>query len=174
MSIGIEPQTWFPVVTLVVGVAVKAVVDALSESRASVRDRASKDEERREVMRAARAEFQKSTLLDLQEECQKLARATGRINHEDVMAYRRTSTWQRELLSEEANARSREAFAAILKFRVRVEDEEIRRHTQEFTVACTGVVRANSEAASNKEMAKAMRNYETLYERVGEVLRGLH
>jgi hypothetical protein len=152
----------------------KAIVDALSESRASLRDRASKDEERREAARTARAEFRRSTLLDLQEECQKLARAAGRINHEDVMGYKRTSTWQRELLSEQANDRSREAFAAILKLRVRVDDEEIRSYTQEFTNACSGVVRATSEATSNKELAQAMRIQETLYERIGEVLRGIH
>lgn len=174
MNIAIEPQTWFPVVTLVVGVALKALVDALTETRAFMRGKETRHEERREAARAAHADFQRTTLLALQEECQKLARSTALIHHEDVMAYRRTSTWQKTTLSEKASDGSRDAFATILKLRVRVADKETRRYTQDYTNACSSVAQAGSESSSDKELKKAMRIQETLYERIGEVLRSLH
>jgi hypothetical protein len=174
LNIGIEPQTWFPVVTLVVGIAIKAISDALSESRAFLRNKETLLEERRETARAAHAEFQRTTLLDLQDECQKLARSTALVNHEDVMMYRRTSQWQKTLLSENANEGSRQAFANILKLRVRVADEGIRQCAKDFTSACASVANATSDSMSNKESNRASRLQEDLFEKIGIALRQIH
>jgi len=68
---------WFPVVTLILGFAIGFISDWIKNRRESDREREARREARRERLSDQRRNFQRETLLALQEAVQDLARATG-------------------------------------------------------------------------------------------------
>lgn len=119
MIIGIKPEVWFPVMTLFLGALAKGIGDWLLESRKARTDREARRETREESVRAKVIEFQRTTLLELQEAAQALARATGRSQHEDRMAFRQSGAWGKNQYSEGANQSSLDANISLTRLRVR-------------------------------------------------------
>src|SRR5260370_35432981 len=91
----------FPVMTVVTGSIMKAVSDRLEHSRALQRERENRKEMRRIQLAERRADFQRQTLLDLQEVLKDFARAAGAAYHADVMAFKKTGTWAKQLVPAE-------------------------------------------------------------------------
>ena len=84
---------WFPVLTLLLGYAVKAASDWLQHRRTSERERQAREAARQDQLFERRTTFQRQTLLDLQEAVMRLARSSGAMHHQDVMAFRKTGKW---------------------------------------------------------------------------------
>lgn len=171
---GIRPEVWFPVITLILGAILKGVSDLIFDERKTKREKEARLEQRLDAIQLRRVEFQRSTLLDLQTAMQKLARATGRASHEDLMAFRSTGKkWGTNKLSEEANMGALQAHANMLMLRVRVNDKGIRETADNFSSTCARHVFCKSEAESVACM-KEMSAYMTeLNERIGDALRNL-
>ncbi|HDR8984381.1 hypothetical protein [Burkholderia vietnamiensis] len=170
---GIQPQTWFPVVTLVIGASLKAIFDYFSDGRLRKRELEARREQRRDAIRISRADFQRATLLELQEACQQLARATGRMAHEDLVAFRTTGKWHMHRLSEETDQSSLKGFTSVSKLRVRVRDEEIRDLANTFSLKCIAVGSANTEEASDRELTRMGIVLDQLQEKIGAALRSV-
>jgi hypothetical protein len=64
--LGVKPETWFPVVTLIVGAVGKGFGDFLNDKRKTKAEKEARHEQRLDALRLRRVEFQRSTLLDLQ------------------------------------------------------------------------------------------------------------
>lgn len=170
---GVKPETWFPVITLLLGAVAKGVGDHLSDSRKTKAEREARHEQRLDAIQLRRVEFQRSTLLDLQSAMQKLARATGKASHEDTMAFRQTGVWGKNHVSEEANIGALEAHTLINILRVRVNDERIRVIADKFSSTCSHHVFCKSEEKSDACMREMSKHMVELNERIGEILRTL-
>lgn len=171
--IGIKPEVWFPVVTLILGALAKGVGDWLLESRKAKTDREARREARDDNVRAKMLEFQRVNLLELQEAAQVLVRAMGKSQHEDMVAFRTTGVWGKNQYSEEANQGSLDGHVRLTRFGVRVADDEIRILVEQFTSICSRHVFCRSESAGEACMEEAMDYFRKLNERIGIVLRSM-
>lgn len=171
--VDLPSAVWFPVVTLIVGAALKGLFDALTDRRALHREREARREQRLDAIRLRRTQFERETLLELQDVVLKLARHTGRGNYEDVVAHHKSGNWRKALLSDEVNKGSQEAQASLNRLRVRVRDEEIRRLAATFSETCAQVFMSSSKEAADEALARMSNQFIELQERVGDVLRSL-
>ncbi|HTV86968.1 MAG TPA: hypothetical protein VME63_16330 [Dyella sp.] len=171
--LGVKPETWFPVITLILGAVAKGFGDRLSDARKTKAEKEARREQRLDAVQLRRVEFQRSTLLDLQNAMQKLARATGKASHEDTMAFRQTGEWGKNLVSEEADTGSLEGHTSINILRVRVSDNYIRAVAEKFSRACSRHVHCKSEAESDACINEMFKYMQELNERIGEILRTL-
>lgn len=171
--LGIPPEVWFPVITLIVGALLKGTFDVLAERRAFRRDRLSREEGRREDLRLRRLEFQHSTLLEFQEVVGRLSRFVGRAHHQDTMDFKTTGIWGRSKLGEEVNQGLFAEQAAFSKLRVRIKDEETRRLALSLSDTAIAATLARSESDAKNLMMKLTDYLVQLNERIGIVLREL-
>jgi hypothetical protein len=173
MIIGIKPEVWFPVVTLILGALAKGTGDWLLESRKAKADRGARREARDDDMRAKMLEFQRVNLLEVQDASQALARATGKSQHEDLMAFRTTGVWGKNGYSEEASQGALDGHIRLTRFGVRVADDEIRSLVEQFGSACSRHVYGQSESAGEACLSEAMDLFKRLNERIGVALRSM-
>jgi hypothetical protein len=171
--VDIATSTWFPVVTLVAGYLMKAVSERLEHSRILQRERENRRETRRMQLAERRADFQRQTLLDLQEAIQDLARATGAAHHEDRMAFKKTQVWQRQPLGEKLNNDLLNASRRCMLLLVRINDDSIRILADSFRNNSLDVSNSPSEKDAQVRMMAAMGDLETLHKNIGERLRKL-
>lgn len=170
---GVKPETWFPVITLIFGAVSKGIGDLFADKRKTKAEKEARHEQRLDVVQLRRVEFQRSTLLDLQNAMQKLARATGKASHDDLIAFRKTGEWGKNSVSEEANIGALEGHASINILRVRVSDDHIRAIADKFSSACSRHVYCKSEAESDACMKDMFAYMTELNNKIGEALRNL-
>ncbi|MBI3676188.1 MAG: hypothetical protein HY243_06185 [Proteobacteria bacterium] len=172
-STGLSPQIWFPVVTLIIGAVLKGLYDTLADRRTLAREREARRDQRRGTSHLNRAVFQRTTLLELQEAAAQLARFTGQANHQDVMAYRASGKWQKQLITEDVDEGSRKANVRVNLLRVRVRDETVRQLAELFSTLCVDSVFATSEQEARDAITQMGKHLTQLQERIGIVLRNL-
>jgi hypothetical protein len=161
------------VVTLIAGALLKGIFDALTDRRVSRRERDARQEQRQDALRLRRVEFQRATLLELQEAVFQLARFTGRAQHQDVVAYRSSGTWRKHLLTEEVNQGFLRSQISIGRLRVRVRDEHVRQLAERFTSVCADIVFTATEAESENVLRLMVLASSELHEQIGAILRKL-
>ncbi|TAM32318.1 MAG: hypothetical protein EPN68_02680 [Rhodanobacter sp.] len=171
MIIGIKPEIWFPVVTLILGALAKGIGDWILESRKAKADREAHREARNDNVRAKMLEFQRVNLLEVQDAAQALVRATGKSQHEDLMAFRKAGVWGKNQYSVEADQGSLDAHIRLTLFGVRVADDEIRFLVEQFGTICSKHVLCKSESEGDACMSEAMELFQRLNERIGIALR---
>lgn len=122
--------------------------------------------------RAERAkEFQRETLLALQEALHDALRLNARAHHEDVVAFKNTGHWGRGLLSDEVSdglLLSRRMVAILIE---RVTDASLRADVKSLMLVAAkgGLVRSEYESEMNQtELYERM---EPLFEKIGCILR---
>jgi hypothetical protein len=164
---------WFPVATAFAGYAAGFVTEWFRDSRTARREREARAEKRADDLRARRAEFQRQTLLDLQEAMFQLARAAGTLYHQDVMTFRKTGVWGRQLVSDEVSEGHRAALARTDMLVARVRDEDIRHLVGQLRTRSGEVSTSRSEADAEGNIAAMMAAQEQANQRIGEVLRSL-
>ncbi|WP_124470381.1 hypothetical protein [Burkholderia ubonensis] len=170
---GIEPKVWFPVITLIVGAALKELGDWVTHRRTATREIASRRIERQAAAHLRRIEFERGTLLELQDTCQQLARHTGRLHFEDGIAYKRTGEWGKSLVSDETSDGARVCQASLSKLRSRTQSEAIRQLADQFSSECATVALASAKAASDSAINKMSVSLNELNDRIGSELRAL-
>jgi hypothetical protein len=182
-----EPTTtatavsWFSGAFLVLlGFGTKFISDWFQDKRTLQRERETRDALRRDQLAERRANFQRQTLLELQEALQDLARATGAANVQDERAFKETGRWQRQLLGEEINQQIFLANRRVLMLTVRVRDQALRdalnrfrNLTNDTEVTNRNATHAELREASNVLFRSAVSSLEPIQERIGELLRSL-
>jgi hypothetical protein len=171
--LGIPPETWFPVVTLIIGAVLKAVFDMMTDRRTARREREARQDQRRDALRLKRVEFQRATLLELQKAISQLARFTGQAQHQDLLAYRGSGAGRKQLLTEEVNQGFLSAQTSVGRLRVRVRDQRVRQLAELLSTACTNVVLSTNEAASEHALRQVTSALTDLQEQIGAILRNL-
>lgn len=169
--LGIKPEVWFPVVTLVAGAVLKAFFDSRSDKRRHAAEKAARDEARADALAIRSYEFQREALLELQDAAQVLIRGAGKSHYEDLRAAHAGKPWGTNLLSREANDKSHDGHTRLTRFRVRVEDQQIRDVADELSAACArrSVLRSEDEAEEVLQSATAL--FLKLNEMIGAALR---
>jgi hypothetical protein len=166
---------WFPVVTpvvtLLLGYAPKSISELVGHQRALEREREAREVARRDKLNEHRTDFQRQTLLDLQEALLNLTRTAGATHHEDIMAHRRTGEWQKQRIGEELNENVCLAMVRTAILGVRVHDDLVREMVQQCRDYASTVSISPSPNDSEVAMAAMGSTLEELNQRVGELLR---
>jgi hypothetical protein len=171
--LGTPAATWFPVFTLILGAVLKGVFDALSDRRTSRRELAARVDQRKDARHVRRTEFQRTTLLELQDAILRLGRMLGAAHYQTVISTREGHTWGKAQLTDEVNTGYTDALNVTSKLRARTADAEARGLIQLFQNECTSVVFAGSEAAAVAGMRRLAKVQDDLHDRVGVLLRAL-
>jgi hypothetical protein len=167
-------EVWFPVSTFIAGFAGSLLTEALRDKRLATREREAREAERELIRTQRRDDFQRETLLPLQEALQDLGRATMVLHIEDSQKYRETGDWGRSQLSPEWNETNPQAQGGVQVLKVRVLDDDLRRLIQEMTEASTNVLLVKSEAEAELHMREMTLQNVDVQERLGELLRNLY
>jgi hypothetical protein len=169
--LGVKPETWFPVVTLVLGAALKWISDLVIDKRRHASEKEARAEARQDILSIRATEFQREALLKLQAAAQVLARAAGRSHYEDRKASSEGHPWGSRPLSREANEMSLDGQVRLTRYRVRIGDDVIRNLAEKFSDATAKRVTAESEKQADLAMSRAMEAFAQLNEKIGIALR---
>ncbi|KAF6686952.1 hypothetical protein HFD98_25565 [Pseudomonas sp. EKM23D] len=169
----ISPSVWFPVVTLVIGLLLKAVFDSWTENRKAGFDRESRIEKRKEVLLLQRIDLQRKALGELQVSIADMMRATKLVQIADVADFRQTSIWGKASTPESVKEAVRESFRAVSLMKVRVSDDAVREMVGKLSSLCVKVTMAKSEDDSDADWLAASLLYIDSNDKIGEVLRSL-
>lgn len=168
---------------MLLGFGTKFVSDWFQDKRTLQRERETRDALRRDQLAERRANFQRQTLLELQEAVQDLVRATGAAHVQDERMFRETGRWQRQPLGEEINQQIFLANRSVLLLTVRVRDQALRDAVSRFRSISNQTesldnLRSNASdselrSASFAALQNATTLIEQIHERIGELLRML-
>ena len=170
----IPVETWFPVVTLLAGTAIGGVLEALRDNRAGRREKLARVELRAETDRLRRLEFQKATLLELQDHYTIAVRQIGQIHHHQMKAFYQAlqqDSWGASPLPSALDSGVLSTMQQVGKLRVRVADESLRRMLSELNSIYADICLAKSEQQSQTLIMRMPNLVEGLNDRMGELLR---
>jgi hypothetical protein len=152
----------FPIITLLLGfftATMKDYINDLIGTKTKKTDR--------------RAEFQRNTLLELQETLHRVARATAESYHKDSMAYRETGKRLAQV-PEELNQRLQESIMRTRILQVRVEDETLRNLVDRVIDASTKATVMPLREENIQGMRELLTTFKSANDRLGERLRGTY
>ena len=174
----------FPFLTALGGYLTSAVTEFFRDRRTRQRDRetaaatTARERETREVARRVqiaerRSNFQRETLLTLQDAIFELARAAGQMHHVEEMESLKTGRWGQILFPDELDSAHRNASVKTLMLLVRVRDEEVRELAKTFREHANQAVICKTERESQKVLLAMASVMELLHERIGMIVRRL-
>src|ERR1035441_9703685 len=117
---------WVPLVTVFVTFATVQLSDWLKDKRAHQREREARREARADAIIERRNQFQRESLLKLQEVAQQFVRSCGEMHHTDSMAFRAGGGWHKQPYPEDMDQRAHETNVRMTKLTIRVRDERVR------------------------------------------------
>lgn len=168
---GVSFEAWMvPFMTFLLGVFLTQLTEGIRGLYSFLKQRG----DRRALIEDRRADFQRQTLVDLQDALQAFARATGRAHHEDVMAYRQSGQWAKTPISDEWNQKLLDATGRINALWVRVLDKELRDLVVATRNASVDADMAKSDVAAEQAMRTFSESLVRAYERLGDILRTLY
>lgn len=163
---------WLPLITAILGFASGGFFEWMRDRRTYKREREARDSAKRGQQLERRNEFQRQTLLELQDAAMKLMQATSRISHFDIMAFRKHGRKGVESYPEKINSDDQIANAQTALLGVRVRDEAVRTLLQQLKDhLCAATVFSTSEEESEVAMCAAGDKFAELNQRIGQVLR---
>jgi hypothetical protein len=119
-----------------------------------------------------RKDFQKETILSLQEILFEYTTAVGDVHHQRVVAFQRTGAWDTQLVFDD-ETRNR-VVLKLIKLIVRVGDDELRRLILAARESADRVLLADSQEAAVRAMHESLLPIENANTRLGAVLRDLY
>jgi hypothetical protein len=170
---GISSEIWFPVVTLILGALLKGAFDTLADTRRANRERAAREHEQRRAAQLRRIEFQRETLLNLQDLISAQARTCGKMHVHDIHNRGAPGGWASVPLDPEISEQFRHHQSELARLCVRVRDNALREKAKEFSAACTQIVLARSALDGQRSFHGAVDVSIELNEQVGQQLRTL-
>lgn len=169
----IPTNTWLPLLTGLGGYLLSLLTEYFRDKRTSERERTAREAARRLHLFERRSDFQRQTLLSLQESVVQHASAAGSIYRFEAMEFKKTNRWGGQLLPKELDDSEHEAGVKTLMFMVRVRDPDIRELTRTFRTHANQVGFCKSESESRAELMEMGAALEPLHERIGMILRKL-
>jgi hypothetical protein len=166
-------ESWFPVVTLLVGFLASSAIEWFRDRRTLKREREARESMRREKRADRRGDFQRETLLALQDSLLELGRSNGEIYHLDLIAYHRTGEFVRQRISEELNERNRLANGRTSVLTSRVRDVAVREMIQTFSDYANVETMSRDLDEAREAANLGIRLFVKINERIGELLRKL-
>jgi hypothetical protein len=130
-------------------------------------DRAARTEARQDE----RDDFQRQTLLELQEAIARYGRLVGQLHHHDTMAFKQTGDWAKTRLGADLDEDFRSAQVQLRLLAERVRDDELRPLVYGFSNRGVLVGMATSQGQATERMDDWMASMIKLQDRLGSVLR---
>lgn len=172
----IPRELWF----VALGAALTFVGEWLRDLRFGRREREARAAEaaaRSEVVTEERArrrdEFQRATLLDLQDAAMRLARTVGAMYGVELRGYRQTGKWG-ATVGDELSEENRVGNQQTTLLTVRVLDDEVRALMREYKNATSTCALAGSKEEADAALALAIQTFDRMNERIGVLLRQLN
>lgn len=166
-------QTWFPLLTFVLGYIGRSLSEWIQERRLIRREQHARSASRKEHLEERRSNFQRENLLNLQEALFRLARGAGGAHHHDLMVAKRTGKWQKQLLPKDLDEMLTDAQARTAMFMVRTQDAGLREQVQQLKKLEVDITMARSRSDSEEAMASMGKLFIECNFRIGELLRRL-
>ena len=170
---GITAATLLPVITLVIGAVLTALFQYFSDLRSDQREANSRREQRRDAAKLRRIEFQRATLLGLQDRVAELIRAYGKGHVADEAMFKQTGRWRTHLYPEGVSNEIFDVQREVTKLYVRVRDESVRRDVSTVIEAGVRAGLANDRDTAEREIMSAGTVTGRINQRIGELLRTL-
>lgn len=162
-----------PLLSALGGFLLGGVTEYLRDRRVRTREREARAEARKLQLFERRSDFQRETLLNLQEAVLQLSRAVGRIHHLNEMEFRKTGKWGNNLFPEDLDNGAYEASVKTLMYMMRVRDDNIRELMKKFRSHANHVGICRSRGEGTLAIQEAIATSEPLHERIGMILRKL-
>lgn len=159
--------------SVIAGGVLTMVAAWLADRRMTERDRERRRDERQERLLTRRNDFQRETLLALQLASQGLVRTTGAALHQDIVAHRTGSEWQRQQLPDGLSDDHLRLTTETMLLASRVRDDEVRAMADRLRNQATTVAHSSNEGEAEARMMAAGETQDALIIRIGEIVRGL-
>jgi hypothetical protein len=163
-------SNWFPVLTLLLGFVAKGVSDWIDYKRNAAREAKKLKFELKQKLYDRRVEFQRQTLLDLQDAVAKLGRFAGATYMQDLKAFKATGEWQKQRLSEDLDKEFTDTQRMVRILCVRLRDVDARQLVGKFSNECA-MIGICGKDESDKVMERMSLSFDELNNRIGELLR---
>jgi len=168
-------EVWLPLLTLGLGWAGSLATEGLRDRRLADRETRAREAESTTKQAERRDDFQRETLLGLQEAIVALGQATASIHREDRRRHREEGVpWSQLEAGEKATQSWWDASFAVGKLKVRVLDHDLRGLMNRFHDASTVVLLAGSEAEASVASEGMTQTGADAQQRLGELLRALY
>jgi hypothetical protein len=164
-------EVWLPLVTLLLGYAGSLLTESRRDARLAQREEKARADTRALAGADWRDEFQRKTLLELQEALLVVARTSAEMHTEDLRGFKATGKWGGGLHSEELDQRGQASNGILSTIKVRVLDDQLRATVDEFHKAATRTaVLARSREEGVAAMGVMTNSMASANERIGELL----
>lgn len=170
---GIAPNVWFPVVSVLIGFAGKGVLDYFTDARRAKAEDAARREARADAASLRKITFQRETLTELQFLLEDLGRFAARAVYEDAMAFRESGDWKKNRLSETLNEDLRRTQSRVMILGSRVHDDGLRDRFRGFRNGVASVLMASTQEHAEGSLSKLSDDAIVLHDQIGCLLRTL-
>jgi len=161
---------WLPVATFIIGQLFAIVLEWLRGIAAARRERTARDQVRKEAVEDRRAEFQRQTLVELQETLLQFMRATAQMRFADERSLKETGKWGQTLFDEELSEHERQLRVRINVLTQRALDDNLRDLVGAYSV----VLKARDKRGADLADVAATEVFQQANDRLGELLRALY
>jgi hypothetical protein len=118
--------------------------------------------------------FQRETLIELQDALHDTLRMMGRAHLEETVSHKQSGRWGSSLLSEEVNEGMRLSNRKVAILIERIADNQLRTELKALMKISNGVVGAGSQAEAETKFVHTIAAYNSVSERLGDILRSLY
>jgi len=150
------------------------VLEWLRVRATAARERDARAQGRQEALEDKRIEFQRDTLLSLQDTLREHWRGGVLIWSTNLSVKRRTGTWADSGLSDDDDLQLYDATIRLNALSERVLDDDLRRLVAEYKNCHTALAFARNEADANLAHDMTMEAYNAANSRLGSLLRALY
>ncbi len=146
---------------------------AKKDERIYQREKAARDDGRRDKIIERRNEAQRQALVEIQSVAQRYLRIAGKMNHHDIMQFRKTGEWQKGMFPDGLSDESLELGIQITALIVRVRDEQVRDLIQQMKTDAIKASNSKDENDARISITAASESFSKLNTRIADVLLSL-
>jgi len=131
------------------------------------------DKQKQERIERAK-EFQRTTLLDLQDALYDAVRMCGRAYYEDFVAYKSGTAWGKGRLTEELSAGLLASNRRVSILIERIEHAELRSEVKSLTAQMSALTMQTEKEDADCMKIEMAQKFDVLVEKIGSVLRSYY
>ena len=162
--------TLLPIFTLILGIFLTSAFEYFREGRTSKREQKVRKVKREESIVSNRIEFQRETLLKLQEAINEMGRQTSKLHIFDLDHLRKGGKWQDPILPPDVDEAQRAAVSLVSLLYVRLHDKNIKMLVDEFRTDANNTLKSVDKLNAEQAFQKMHKTFVLLNEKIGEQL----
>ncbi|MFD1260674.1 hypothetical protein [Entomomonas asaccharolytica] len=163
-----------PVLSLIIGALLTMFASYLADFRLLKRERTARKEQQYATLYLKRIEFQRETLIQLQDVIDNISRKTAEIQLNDIHNYNQGTEWKKISVPDDLDELLRATKAKLIKLKARIEDEKLRKCLDTFNSISLKVTLSENKAESEHQMQLLSHSFEEVQNLIGENFRQLN